>query len=34
MPYVGKGKAGTNSEGWLRDKDFYWKEIMNKHQKV
>ncbi|MCM3410042.1 hypothetical protein [Metabacillus litoralis] len=31
MPYVGKGKAGTNSEGWLRDKDFYWKEIMNKH---
>ncbi|MCM3359009.1 T7SS effector LXG polymorphic toxin [Psychrobacillus sp. MER TA 171] len=30
MPYVGKGKAGTNSEGWLRDKDFYWKEIMNK----
>ncbi|WP_268875349.1 hypothetical protein, partial [Cytobacillus firmus] len=31
MPYVGKGKSGTNAEGWLRDKDFYWKEIMNKH---
>ncbi|WP_244905117.1 hypothetical protein [Lysinibacillus boronitolerans] len=31
MPYVGKGKPGTNAEGWLRDKDFYWKEIMNKH---
>ncbi|MEC1180057.1 pre-toxin TG domain-containing protein [Metasolibacillus meyeri] len=31
MPYVGKGKPGTNAEGWLRDKDFYWKEIMNKY---
>ena len=31
MPYVGKGKPGTNAEGWLRDKDFYWKEIMSKH---
>ena len=30
MPYVGKGKPGTNSEGWLRDKDYYWKEIMIK----
>ncbi|MGD6870921.1 T7SS effector LXG polymorphic toxin [Sutcliffiella horikoshii] len=31
MPYVGKNKSGTNSEGWLRDKDYYWKEIINKH---
>ncbi len=31
MPYVGKNKSGTNAEGWLRDKDYYWKEIMNKH---
>ncbi|MCW1929349.1 hypothetical protein OLP62_13705 [Bhargavaea beijingensis] len=26
MPYEGKGKSGTNAEGWLRNKDFYWKE--------
>lgn len=25
MPYVGKGQKNTNAEGWLRDKDFYWK---------
>ncbi|MFU8690820.1 T7SS effector LXG polymorphic toxin [Rossellomorea sp. FS2] len=31
MPYMGKGKPGTNAEGWLRDKDLYWKEIMKKH---
>jgi hypothetical protein len=31
MPYVGKGNPGTNSEGWLRDKDFYWREVMNQH---
>ncbi|MEK3963442.1 hypothetical protein [Paenibacillus sp. FSL H7-0323] len=31
MPYVGKGKNGTNSEGWLRDKDYYWKEVMEKY---
>nr|WP_255452292.1 T7SS effector LXG polymorphic toxin [Sporosarcina sp. ANT_H38] len=31
MPYVGKGKKGTNAEGWLRNKDFYWKEILNKN---
>ena len=31
MPYVGKGKQGTNAEGWLRNKDFYWKEIMSKN---
>ncbi|MGY3312844.1 putative ribonuclease toxin of YeeF-YezG toxin-antitoxin module [Peribacillus simplex] len=31
MPYVGKGKRSTNSEGWLRDKDYYWKEVMNKN---
>ncbi|MBT2616412.1 MULTISPECIES: T7SS effector LXG polymorphic toxin [unclassified Bacillus (in: firmicutes)] len=30
MPYVGKGQRNTNSEGWLRDKDYYWKEVMNK----
>ncbi|WP_408022387.1 hypothetical protein [Solibacillus ferritrahens] len=23
MPYVGKGKPGTNAEGWLRDKKTY-----------
>jgi hypothetical protein len=34
MPYVGMGKSGTNAEDWLRDKDFYWKEIMNKHPDV
>ncbi|MED4689657.1 T7SS effector LXG polymorphic toxin [Peribacillus frigoritolerans] len=31
MPYVGKGQRSTNSEGWLRDKDYYWKEVMNKN---
>ncbi|MGE6610922.1 T7SS effector LXG polymorphic toxin [Peribacillus sp. NPDC076916] len=31
MPYVGKGLRSTNSEGWLRDKDYYWKEVMNKN---
>ncbi|WP_276357426.1 hypothetical protein [Cohnella caldifontis] len=31
MPYVGKGKNGTNSEGWLRDKDYYWKEVQEKY---
>ena len=30
MPYVGKGK-NTNAEGWLRDKDFYWKEMLEKY---
>ncbi|MGG4152345.1 T7SS effector LXG polymorphic toxin [Peribacillus muralis] len=30
MPYVGKGLRSTNSEGWLRDKDYYWKEVMIK----
>jgi len=31
MPYVGKGQKNTNSEGWLRDKDFYWKEMLEKY---
>lgn len=31
MPYVGNGKNGTNSEGWLRDKDYYWKEVLEKY---
>ncbi|WP_230202611.1 hypothetical protein [Paenibacillus ihumii] len=31
MPYVGKGKNGTNSEGWLRDKDYYWKEVLERY---
>ncbi|WNS43945.1 hypothetical protein [Paenibacillus sp. MMS20-IR301] len=31
MPYVGKEKNSTNSEGWLRDKDYYWKEVMEKY---
>ncbi|WP_339223111.1 hypothetical protein [Paenibacillus sp. FSL H8-0332] len=31
MPYEGKGKYGTNSEGWLRDKDYYWKVVMEKY---
>ncbi|MDA2248084.1 hypothetical protein PDM88_01550 [Bacillus cereus] len=31
MPYVGKGQKNTNAEGWLRDKDFYWKEMLEKY---
>ncbi|WP_141544661.1 WXG100 family type VII secretion target [Bacillus thuringiensis] len=31
MPYVGKGEKNTNAEGWLRDKDFYWKEMLEKY---
>ncbi|EIT86176.1 hypothetical protein A374_06241 [Fictibacillus macauensis ZFHKF-1] len=31
MPYVGKGQKNTNAEGWLRDKDFYWKEMLKKY---
>ncbi|WP_374068001.1 hypothetical protein [Paraliobacillus sp. JSM ZJ581] len=31
MPYVGKGQKNTNVEGWLRDKDFYWKEMLEKY---
>ncbi|MBA4601729.1 hypothetical protein H2C83_05205 [Thermoactinomyces sp. AMNI-1] len=34
MPYVGKGKANTNSEGWLRDKNYYWNEMLKKHPEV
>ncbi|OFD77382.1 hypothetical protein BWGOE8_32500 [Bacillus mycoides] len=31
MPYVGKGQKNTNAEGWLRDKDFYWKEMLENY---
>ncbi|NRG46210.1 hypothetical protein HRF87_15795 [Bacillus sp. CRN 9] len=31
MPYVGKGQINTNAEGWLRDKDFYWKEMLEQY---
>ncbi len=31
MPYVGKGQKNTNAEGWLRDKDVYWKDMLKRH---
>ncbi|UAL47150.1 hypothetical protein K7887_20235 [Sutcliffiella horikoshii] len=31
MPYVGKGKQNTNSEGWLRDNNYYFKELYRLH---
>ncbi|MCC3378817.1 RHS repeat-associated core domain-containing protein [Paenibacillus farraposensis] len=31
MPFVGKGKRDTNSEGWLRDNKYFWKELMERH---
>jgi hypothetical protein len=31
MPYVGKNQSGTNAEGWLRDKDYYWKGVLEKY---
>lgn len=31
MPFVGKGKSSTNSEGWLRDHKYYFKELYKQH---
>ncbi|WP_262421858.1 hypothetical protein [Bacillus aquiflavi] len=31
MPYIGKGKQNTNSEGWLRDNKYYFNEIYRLH---
>ncbi|USK34299.1 pre-toxin TG domain-containing protein [Bacillus sp. F19] len=31
MPYIGKGGKSTNSEGWLRDNKFYFKELYKLH---
>lgn len=31
MPYIGKGKQSTNSEGWLRDNKYYFNELYKLH---
>lgn len=31
MPYNGKNKNNSNSQGWLRDNAYYWKEILERH---
>ncbi|HFK1455569.1 TPA: hypothetical protein ACGXMC_001151 [Bacillus cereus] len=31
MPYIGKGKQSTNSEGWLRDNKYYFNELYELH---
>ncbi|HDR7354697.1 TPA: cytoplasmic protein [Bacillus wiedmannii] len=31
MPFVGKGQRNANSEGWLRDSNYYWNEMLEKH---
>ncbi|MCY9528238.1 DUF6531 domain-containing protein [Paenibacillus alvei] len=31
MPFVGKGNQKANSEGWLRDNDYYFTELYKKH---
>lgn len=30
MPFVGKGPS-ANSAGWVRDRNYYWREIMRRH---
>ncbi|MEH6930361.1 T7SS effector LXG polymorphic toxin [Priestia megaterium] len=30
MPFEGKGMPNTNSEGWLRNANYYWKEMLSK----
>jgi hypothetical protein len=27
MPFVGQGASNANSAGWLRDSDYFWKEL-------
>jgi hypothetical protein len=31
MPFVGKGASKTNAAGWLRDLNYYWDEILQRH---
>lgn len=31
MPYRGQGKYGTNADGWVRDAEYYFKELYKKH---
>ena len=31
MPYVGKGNSKANAEGWLRDSNYYWNEMLERH---
>lgn len=31
MPFTGKGKPNTNSEGWLRDNKYYFNELYKLH---
>ena len=31
MPFVGKGNSKANAEGWLRDAQYYWSEVIQKH---
>ncbi len=31
MPYVGKGSSTANAEGWLRDSNYYWNEMLERH---
>lgn len=31
MPFVGRGALNTNAEGWLRDAQYYWREMVRRH---
>ncbi|OOM79262.1 tRNA3(Ser)-specific nuclease WapA precursor [Clostridium puniceum] len=34
MPYVGKNKKNSNSQGWKRDSKFFFKELQSKHPEI
>ncbi|MFD1434131.1 hypothetical protein ACFQ5F_04225 [Kroppenstedtia eburnea] len=31
MPFEGQGKSNVNAEGWLRNADYYWDEIVKRY---
>ncbi|MED1790091.1 RHS repeat-associated core domain-containing protein [Brevibacillus laterosporus] len=34
MPFVGRGEKYTNSEGWKRDRKYFWNELLERHPKA
>src|SRR5262249_19224069 len=30
MPFVGQGQPNANAEGWLRDHNYYWNQILSR----
>ncbi|KOY15998.1 hypothetical protein AMS66_13775 [Paenibacillus xylanivorans] len=31
MPFIGKNGSSMNSEGWLRDHKYFWKELLDRY---